>query len=119
MLCDGLIDYDLKEVDLSENALGPQGIIACESVLKGKCIEKLYLCNNGLSADACNKVSDIVLKDGCPPLQLFHFYNNMAGDGGAIAISRLICEAKQLQDFRFSATRSFNEGCSSIAEVFI
>jgi Ran GTPase-activating protein 1 len=51
-----------------------------------------------------------------PALQLLHFYNNMAGDGGAKALAEIVkaCGAS-LEDFRFSATRSTPSGCESIA----
>jgi Ran GTPase-activating protein 1 len=52
-----------------------------------------------------------------PPLQLFHFYNNMSGDGGALAIAKIITENVMLNDLRFSATRSMKPGCKAIAEA--
>jgi Ran GTPase-activating protein 1 len=115
--CDGLSHYKLKEVNLSDNALGRKGIHACSGVLVGKTIEKLYLCNNGLSAEACLTVADILLEGGCPPLTVLHFYNNMSGSNGASAISKVVQSALLLQDFRFSATRSGNEGCLAIAQA--
>lgn len=53
--------------------------------------------------------------DGSTGLELFHFYNNMSGDNGAKAISRIIANSKTLKDLRFSATRSGHEGCMHIA----
>ena len=79
--------------------------------------QKLFMCNNGLSAEACALVCHILLEDGCPPLKLLHFYNNMSGSAGAIAVSNIIKACPELQDLRFSATRSGPEGCLSIAEV--
>lgn len=117
VFCDGLMTYKLKEVNLSDNALGKKGILACSGVLVGKSIQKLYLCNNGLSAEACATVADILLDGQCPPLEVLHFYNNMSGSAGASAISRVVQVANLLQDFRFSATRSGNEGCLDISKV--
>ncbi len=77
------------------------------------------MCNNGLSAEACELVSHILLDGGCPPLEVLHFYNNMSGNGGAIAVSSLVRACSKLEDFRFSATRSGPEGCLAIAEVRI
>lgn len=51
------------------------------------------------------------------PLKLLHFYNNMAGDGGAKAMGEVVKNCPQLEDFRFSATRAGNEGCLAVAEV--
>lgn len=75
------------------------------------------MCNNGLSAEACALVCEILLEGGCPPLTLLHFYNNMSGSAGASAVSNIIKACPNLHDLRFSATRSGNEGCLSIAEV--
>ena len=79
--------------------------------------QRLYLCNNGLSAEACALVADILLADGVPPLKLLHFYNNMSGSNGGTAVSKIVRAAVNLEDFRFSATRSGPEGCLSIAQV--
>ena len=62
-------------------------------------------------------VAEILLNDGCPPLKLLHFYNNMSGSGGASAVSQIVKVCSTLEDFRFSATRSGNEGCLDIAKV--
>ena len=40
------------------------------------------MCNDGLSAEACRLVADLLLSaeeggEGCPPLETLHFYNNM------------------------------------------
>lgn len=75
------------------------------------------MCNNGLSAEACGLVCNILLEGGCPPLTLLHFYNNMSGSGGAVAVSDIVRACPQLEDFRFSATRSGPEGCLAIAKV--
>jgi spore cortex formation protein SpoVR/YcgB (stage V sporulation) len=43
----------------------------------------------------------------------------MSGNGGAIAIANLVKLCPQIEDFRFSATRSMNEGCIAVAKVTI
>lgn len=62
-------------------------------------------------------LSEILLDGSCPPLKLFHFYNNMSGDGGGKALSTLIKACVELEDLRFSATRCGNSGCMEIAKV--
>ena len=59
----------------------------------------------------------ILADGGMPPLELFHFYNNMSGDGGAVAVAKIIAENVMLKDLRFSATRSMKPGCKTIAEA--
>jgi hypothetical protein len=53
----------------------------------------------------------------CPPLKLLHFYNNMSGDGGAKAVADIVLACPDLEDFRFSATRSTPVGCEATATV--
>ncbi len=75
------------------------------------------MCNDGLSAEAAELLAEILLSDGVAPLTLFHFYNNMGGNGSGVAIGKIITACQQLEDLRFSATRSMAEGCLAIAAV--
>eukprot|EP01035_Chromulina_nebulosa_P023891 gene23891-31003_t len=68
-------------------------------------------------AEASANLADILLTSGCPPLTHLHFYNNMAGNGGAIAIAKVVGINPNIIDFRFSATRSGDEGCTAIANA--
>ena len=110
------IDF-LEEVNVSDNAIGFKGIDSIRNLLSGKRIQRLFMCNNGMSAEAVDSVAHILLSDKCPPLKLFHFYNNMSGNGGAKAIASIIRSCPELTDLRFSATRSSAEGCIAIAEA--
>lgn len=117
-ICSGLKDFPLVEVDVSDNALGPRGIESCRDVLCQKTLEKVYLCNNGLSAESCEMVRDVLLADGCPAIKLLHFYNNMSGNGGAEAVSTIVkALAGTLVDFRYSATRGSAAGCEALAQA--
>lgn len=53
-LCDAVAGTVLKKVDLGENALGPQGVQACEGVFVPG-LQELSMCNNGLSDEALEK----------------------------------------------------------------
>lgn len=118
IISDSLARFNATEVNLSDNALGAKGIHACKPLLIGSRLEKLYLCNNGLSAESCQLVSDVIFENGVPPIKVLHFYNNMSGDGGGIAVSKIIARlSTTLQDFRYSSTRCMNAGCLAIAEV--
>lgn len=70
-----------------------------------------------MAAESCELIAQILLDGGCPPLTLLHFYNNMAGDGGACALSNVLRACPALEDLRFSATRAGMDGCLSIAQV--
>lgn len=108
----------LIEVNLSDNALGKKGIFVCKEILIGTSLERVYFCNNGLSAEACEYLSEILSTNGLPPpLRVFQFYNNMSGDGGGVALAGLIEKCNQLEELRFSATRSMSVGCCAIANA--
>jgi Ran GTPase-activating protein (RanGAP) involved in mRNA processing and transport len=149
IICSSLKKFKLIEVNLSDNALGAKGVDACKDILLGNDLEvsygnrwsvlgtnsllltslrqRLLVCNNGLSAEAGELLAKILLREGeyategakVPSLKLFHFYNNMGGDGAAKAVARIVDACPQLEDFRFSATRSTPVGCESIATVRI
>ena len=76
------------------------------------------MCNDGLSAEACVLMSDILTNSGtCKSLKVLHFYNNMSGSGGAAAVAEIVKSCPLLEDFRFSATRSMTDGCLTLAQV--
>lgn len=79
--------------------------------------QKLFLCNNGLSAEAAKYLSELLVGTAHITLTTFHFYNNMSGDNGAKAIAEIISKLELLRDLRFSATRASSEGCLQIAQV--
>ena len=115
VISNSLARFELTEVNVSDNAMGAKGVTACQEILKGKKIQKLYVCNDGLSAEASELLADILLNDVPAPLLLFHFYNNMGGNGSGVAVSRIITACQQLEDLRYSATRCMAEGCMAIA----
>eukprot|EP01036_Dinobryon_divergens_P059933 gene59933-79931_t len=77
-ICNSLSGKDLIELNVSDNALGSKGVESCRGVLTCKKLERLFLCNNGLSAESAELISKILHDGGCPPLKLLNFYNNMS-----------------------------------------
>lgn len=75
---------NLKEVDLSENAIGEQAIDNCKTVLSLKSLERLSLNNTGLAENTMAKVANILTSDedgtGCVASNLtkLHFSRNMS-----------------------------------------
>ena len=117
IICSSMSEYNIKELNVSDNALGSKGVKSCHSLLCKKTLEKLWICNNGMAHESVELIASIILEGGkIPPLKLFHFYNNMAGDGGATALSTIVKECPHLYDFRFSATRAGTDGCLAIAK---
>ncbi|KAF0695478.1 Aste57867_13721 [Aphanomyces stellatus] len=118
-VCQSLSAHQFVEIDLSDNALGEKGVRACFGILeRQEQLERLYLCNNGLSAESAQVIADTLLFQGkttATKLKTFHFYNNMSGDGGAKALATLFPAVPALEDLRFSTTRSQREGCRVFA----
>lgn len=101
----------LKELDFSDNALGPLGIKSCKPVLENmSSLEKLMLCNDGLSGDAIGILSDIMCKNSHSNLKTLNFFNNMSGDEGAINVSKILKHHPSISDFRWASTRTGNIG---------
>ena len=107
--------------------MGSKGISACTSVLSGQAssLERLSLCNNGLSGASMSEVADLLCEqiDGsgqsiASRLTKIHFYNNMSGDEGCTAFSRILkqCSLK-LNDVRFSGTRAGRPGSLRVAQA--
>lgn len=106
----------LRSLNLSDNALGEKGVRAFEALLKSqKCLEELYLLNDGISAEAAQAVFELL--PSTEKLQILHFHNNMTGDDGAIAIADAVKHASLLKDFRCSSTRVCSEGGVALAEA--
>lgn len=77
----------------------------------------MYVCNNGLSAEAVNLLGEVLSANDSSLLHLLHFYNNMSGTEGAKHFSRILRAHPNLEDVRFSATRAGPEGCIEVANV--
>lgn len=117
----------LIDLDLSDNAMGSKGVTACATILGGApaihSLERLTLCNNGLSSDTMNEVADLLTQENdgkCIAMNLskLHFFNNMSGNEGCIAFERIMTRCtNKLADVRFSGTRARVEGSKYITNV--
>eukprot|EP00903_Cladosiphon_okamuranus_P007786 g7535.t1 len=108
----------LTFVDVSENAMGPDGVDACRPAIEGKKeLQALLMCNDGLSEAAMEAVRDILLATSPTALRTLHFYNNMSGDLGAKALAQVLPACPKLSDFRFSGTRSGREGSAAVVKA--
>ena len=115
-LCDALGHLDLREVDLSDNALGEKGVRCCEAILRDKqCLEALRFNNNGISAECAAVIVEIVTSTRPTKLKLFHFHNNMSGPAGAASLATIVRCSPELRDLRFSGTRCLTAGSLAMA----
>ncbi|CAM9972839.1 unnamed protein product [Ectocarpus sp. 6 AP-2014] len=120
-VCGGVREREgLTFVDVSENAMGPDGVDACRPAIEGKKeLRALLMCNDGLSAAAMEAVRDILLATSPAALRTLHFYNNMSGDLGAKALAQVLPKCPNLSDFRFSGTRSGREGSAAVVQALL
>ena len=112
------------KVNVSENALGEKGVIACKDLLQVPSVKRLFFCNNGLSAEASELITETLLAspaliNDALPFTTLHFYNNMSGENGAKASAKLFERCPLLENVRYSATRAGRVGCAAIAEVYM
>ena len=122
-ICTAFANSNLHHVNLSDNAIGQQGIGACKTALNKKSLKGIKLCNNGLSQETMGHVADILTNDedgtGCIASNLtsIHFYNNMSGLGGCKEFARILEKCTKLEDIRFASTRAGKEGSDIVANA--
>jgi Ran GTPase-activating protein (RanGAP) involved in mRNA processing and transport len=122
-ISDAFKESQLVEVDLSDNAMGTKGVVACETVLSGPSVmdtlQRLKLCNNGLSKYTMEEVAVLLTKGDASciakNLTQIHFFNNMSDDDGCESFKKIIARAEHLEDIRFSGTRAKAKGSAFIA----
>jgi len=146
-LCDAVGKHrELVEVDLSDNAMGLKGIAACTSALEDQrgTIQRLSMCNDGLSGESMNEVANILCQAKPSPLTKIHFFNNMSGDPGCYAFKvisllfllafcifflifieflcifhqKILSNCEVLENIRFSGTRAQRPGSLEVAKEF-
>eukprot|EP00547_Thalassionema_nitzschioides_P008955 CAMPEP_0194227032 /NCGR_PEP_ID=MMETSP0156-20130528/42651_1 /TAXON_ID=33649 /ORGANISM="Thalassionema nitzschioides, Strain L26-B" /LENGTH=469 /DNA_ID=CAMNT_0038959505 /DNA_START=83 /DNA_END=1492 /DNA_ORIENTATION=- len=121
-ISDAFKESRLVEVDLSDNAMGTKGVVACKTILSGPTVidtlQCLKLCNNGLSKYTMDEVA-VLLTEGessciAKNLTQVHFFNNMSDDDGCASFKKIIACAENLTDIRFSGTRAKAKGSAFI-----
>jgi Ran GTPase-activating protein 1 len=111
-----LAGVQLREIDLSDNAVGPKGVDACRAFLAGQAaLPRLFFCNCGISAEAARSIADLLLFRTPTQLRTLHFHNNMSGNGGALAVADVVAASPHLADFRFGSSRGGNDGGVALA----
>lgn len=108
----------LRALDISDNALGAKGIRVIRGLLAGQTeLEELFLCNNGLAADAGSLITASVLETSPTNLVKLHFHNNLLETAGSVALAPIVENSPRLEDFRFSSLRLGREGTVRICEA--
>lgn len=107
----------LEYIDLSDNALGAKGIRAVGDLLAGQSrLRQLFLCNNGLAADAGNLITKALLETMPTSLVKLHFHNNLLETAGAVALAPVVENSPHLIDLRFSSLRITRDGAVHICK---
>jgi Ran GTPase-activating protein 1 len=117
IFCTALKSTPVTEIDLSDNALGKKGILACKALLEEKeNLEKLWVNNVGLAPEAAEALAELLLFRQPTKLRLLHCFNNLLVDRGAAAFKKILAQSPLLEDVRFSATRFTKLGGLSVAD---
>ena len=112
-LLEGLIDKPIKELNLSDNALGPTAAPGYDFFFeKNKTLEKLYMDNCGMGPIGTSKLMEIMKTNKEMPLKVLNFSRNKIENKGCIAIAELIKEKKTLNRIKISDNEILFEGIS-------
>lgn len=80
-------------------------------------LEVLLFNNDGMSADACQNLYEIIKRHSPMNIKRIEFHNNMSGDAGATAVAGIIECLPKLEVFRWSATRTNEEGSKALCRA--
>ncbi|KAA8494185.1 RAN GTPase-activating protein 1 [Porphyridium purpureum] len=124
-IANSLPGVQLREIDVSDNALGAKGISAFAALFTDQdALEHVFFCNNGLAADAGRLITRMLLGDDLADsgtrqtkLKTIHFFNNLLEDRGAIELAPLLAGSPELCDLRFSSLRMRREGSLALAKA--
>ncbi|XP_054719972.1 ran GTPase-activating protein 1-like [Uloborus diversus] len=119
----------LVELDLSDNAFGPRGLVGLVKLLESPCcytLQKLLLNNNGLgisgakmlSKAMCNSIENS-RRDGSPlALKTFVCGRNRLENEGATAISKFLKQLGSLESVALPQNGIYFPGVKELAEAF-
>ena len=106
----------VESLDVSDNALGQKGIDALLPLFEGSApLKCLKTCNNGMSEAAARQLAALATSRGETSLETLHYFNNMSGDNGAVALAEIVAASPKLSDLRFSGTRAGRAGSLAFA----
>ena len=110
-LLEGLIDKEITELKLSDNALGPTAAPGYEFFFeKNKTLEKLYMDNCGMGPIGTPSLMKIIKENKEMPLKVLKFSRNKMESVGCTAIAELIKEKKTLEEIKISDNEINHEG---------
>jgi Ran GTPase-activating protein (RanGAP) involved in mRNA processing and transport len=106
----------IREIDLSDNALGTRGAIELAPLLQLKTLQRLYFVNCGLSAESFSDTLLPILMMHAPNLTALGLGRNQLGPEGAEHVGSLLTKCIQLESFSYAGSRPQVEGTRHICQ---
>ncbi|CAJ1930201.1 unnamed protein product [Cylindrotheca closterium] len=126
LLAETFESSDLFEIDLSDNAMGPRGLVRSEAFFANSSLQNLYLSNCGLSAESMNLLNDYFTRDNermYKSLKELVLDKNMIGEAGARTVGEFLPRLENLEYFSFNGCRPNTEGtkflCDGLMELTV
>ena len=113
-LLEAIADKPIKELNLSDNALGPTASSGYEFFFqKNKTLEKLSMNNCGMGPEGTISLMKIIKENKNMPLKILRYSRNKMESKGCNFISELIKEKKTLKEIKISDNEIDCEGINS------
>ena len=113
-LLEGAVDKNIKELRLSDNALGPD---AAEGYIfffkQNKTLEKLYINNCGMGPIGTPDLMKVIKENKDMPLKVLKIARNKMEDDGCESVTELMKEKKTIEEIQISDNELTNEGLNS------
>ena len=119
LLAQAFESSDLIDINLSDNAMGPRGLLRVKPLFDNSHLQRLFLSNCGLSTESMEMLRDSIVADDCRIAQsLTHIVldKNMIGVEGAKVVSSFLSKCKNLEYFSYVGCRPEAEGTKYICE---
>ena len=113
-LLESIVDKPIKELNLSDNALGITAASGYEFFFqKNTTLEKLSMNNCGMGPERTLSLMKIIKENKSMPLKILNFSRNKMESKGCISISELLKEKKTLKEIKISDNEIDYEGLNS------
>ena len=110
-ILESIIDKPIKELNISDNALGPTAELGYLFFFqKNKTLEKLYLENCGMGPEGTPKLMEILKENKDMPLKILKYSRNKMETKGCNSISELLKAKKTLKEIKISDNEIDSEG---------
>jgi hypothetical protein len=108
----------LKEIDLSRNYIGPEGVNKLvEIIKKNKTLKKMYLSYNEIKDEGAKALAELIKES--KSLKTLIIYGNYIKDEGAKALAQEIEESESLHTLDFSYNEIKDEGAKSLVKALL